>query len=59
VAGVYAALLDDIHDGGHRAPDFADAVRLGHLIGDITVSAAEGRTVTATSQWPGSASTAE
>ena len=52
VAGVYAALRDDIRDGTSAAPDFGHAVRLSHLIDDILTAAANGRTTTPTADWP-------
>ncbi|MDQ2739793.1 MAG: Gfo/Idh/MocA family oxidoreductase [Actinomycetota bacterium] len=52
VAGVYAALRDDIASGTFTAPSFEHAVRLSHLIDDIRASAADGRTATPTADWP-------
>jgi predicted dehydrogenase len=52
VARVYAALRDDILDDTSTAPNFDHAVRLSHLIDDILASAAEGRSTTATDDWP-------
>ena len=51
VAGVYALLRDDIADGTRRAPDFAHAVRLTRLIGDVAESSASGRRAEA-GDWP-------
>lgn len=45
VAGVYAALRDDIALGTSNAPGFADAVRLSRLVDDIRTAALDGRTV--------------
>ena len=42
VAGIYAALRDDIADGTAIAPNFEQAARLRSLIADVTMSAATG-----------------
>lgn len=42
VAGVYAALRDDLHHGTSTVPDFAHAVRLTRLLDDVRDSAATG-----------------
>jgi predicted dehydrogenase len=52
VAGVYAALRDDIRHHTSTAPNFDDAVRLSHLIDDLHTSAAGQRTVTPSADWP-------
>lgn len=52
VARVYAALRDDILNATSTVPDFADAVRLSHLIDDIVASADEERTTTPSADWP-------
>ncbi len=52
VARVYAALRDDIVNGTVTAPSFDHAVRLSHLVNDIRASAADGRTITPTADWP-------
>lgn len=51
VAGVYAALRDDITTDSHNAPSFDDAVRLAHLVDDLLTAADTGQTVTPTAQW--------
>jgi predicted dehydrogenase len=51
VAGVYAALRDDITTDNHNAPTFDDAVRLAHLVDDLLVAASTGSTVTPTIDW--------
>jgi predicted dehydrogenase len=52
VAGVYAALRDDITTDSHTAPSFDDAVRLAHLVDDLLTAADTGSTVTPTAEWP-------
>lgn len=52
VAGVYAALRDDIINGTSTAPTFQHAVRLSHLVDDILDSAASGRTTRPNADWP-------
>ena len=52
VAGVYAALRDDIRHHTSTVPNFDHAVRLSHLIEDLRTSAAAQRTVTPTADWP-------
>ena len=42
VAGVYAALRDDIRSGSHTVPDFEHAVQLTHLVEDILLSSQQG-----------------
>ena len=42
VAGIYAALRDDISQGTSTAPDFHHAVRLARLIDDVMVSSQTG-----------------
>lgn len=51
VAGVYAALRDDIRDGGAAAPDFVHAVALSHLMDDVRASAEGGQRVTPSAPW--------
>jgi predicted dehydrogenase len=51
VAGVYAALRDDINQGTSTAPDFDHAVRLSRLIDDIMSSSRMGTRRTA-ADWP-------
>ncbi len=51
VAGVYAALRDDIVNGTAIAPDFEHAVRLTRLVNDLLTSSAEGRREDA-NDWP-------
>jgi predicted dehydrogenase len=51
VAGVYAALRDDILAGTRTAPDFAHAVRLSRLIDDLG-RAASGGVRLAANGWP-------
>ena len=43
VAGIYAALRDDIMNDTSLAPDFEHAVRLTRLVDDLLASSAEGR----------------
>jgi predicted dehydrogenase len=45
VARAYAAFADDIGNGSHTVPDFADAVRLHEVIAAIERSAASGERV--------------
>jgi predicted dehydrogenase len=52
VAGVYAALRDDIRQHTSTAPNFDHAVRLSHLIDDLHTSATAQRTVTPSAAWP-------
>ena len=53
VAHLYTALRDDIASGATSStPEFADAVRLSHLIDDLITSDAEQRTMTPSAQWP-------
>lgn len=52
VAGVYAALRDDVLSGTSTAPDVGHAVRLSHLVDDVLAAAADGRTATPTAEWP-------
>ena len=52
VAGVYAALRDDLANGTRTAPSFADALRLSHLVDDLQRSATDRRTVTPSADWP-------
>ena len=51
VAGVYAALRDDIAADTHDAPDFEHAVRLTRLVEDLLAASGEQRTRTADG-WP-------
>ena len=51
VAGVYAALRDDIANDTATAPDFDHAVRLTRLVDDMLASSAQGRRVEA-GDWP-------
>lgn len=51
VAGVYAALRDDIRRGTSTAPDFGHAVRLTRLIDDL-VSAVRTGTRKSAADWP-------
>jgi len=51
VAGVYAALRDDIHLGTSTAPNFDHAVRLSRLVDDIMSSSLAGTRRTA-ADWP-------
>ena len=51
VAGVYAALRDDIVNGSAVAPDFKHAVRLTRLVDDLLESSSEGRRRNA-KDWP-------
>lgn len=51
VAGVYAALHDDIVHGRHTVPGFDHAVGLTRLIADLLESSSSGRRTTA-SGWP-------
>ncbi|MEH1844242.1 MAG: Gfo/Idh/MocA family oxidoreductase [Nostoc sp.] len=51
VAGIYAALRDDIALGTSTAPDFTHAVRLARLVDDVLSSAQTG-TRKATADWP-------
>lgn len=52
VAGVYAALRDDITSGTSTAPSFADAVRLSRLVDDIRAAALDGQTIHVASDQP-------
>ncbi len=54
VAGLYAALRDDIRHGSFTVPDFDHAVRLTRLVDDLLTSSATG-TRTAARDWPGAA----
>ena len=51
VAGMYAALRDDIARGTSVAPDFPHAVRLARLVDDVTASAQTGTRRSAL-DWP-------
>ena len=51
VAGMYAALRDDILSGSSTAPDFGHAVRLHRLMDDVMRSAQAGTRVLA-AEWP-------
>lgn len=51
VAGMYAALRDDILSGSSIAPDFQHAVRLARLIGDV-ISSAQTGTRKSAGEWP-------
>src|ERR1700685_76254 len=51
VAGVYAALRNDINSGTHTIPDFEHATRLTKLMDDLLVSAKDGVRKLA-SGWP-------
>lgn len=51
VAGIYAALRDDIAQGTSTAPDFDHAVRLARLVDDVLSSAQTGTRKSAT-DWP-------
>ncbi|MBV9747514.1 MAG: Gfo/Idh/MocA family oxidoreductase [Acetobacteraceae bacterium] len=51
VAGIYAALRDDVANGISTAPGFDHAVRLTHLVGDLLDSAATGTRKPAR-EWP-------
>lgn len=51
VAGIYAALRDDIVHGTSTAPDFTYAVRLARLIDDVLLSARTGTRQSA-ADWP-------
>jgi predicted dehydrogenase len=51
VAGMYAALRDDIAQGTSTTPDFAHAVRLTRLLDDVLSSAQTGTRRSAT-DWP-------
>ena len=51
VAGMYAALRDDILRGTTTAPDFQHAVRLARLVDDVMSSAQSGIRVSA-ADWP-------
>ena len=42
VAGMYAALRDDILSGNSTAPDFHHSVRLSRLVDDVVASAQKG-----------------
>lgn len=42
VAGVYAAIRDDIHRGTSTAPDFHHAVQLSRIVDDVMTSARTG-----------------
>ncbi len=52
VAGLYAALRNDIVSGRRTAPDFHHAVRLARLLNDAMLSSQTG-TRTGASEWPG------
>lgn len=52
VAGVYAALRDDIANWTSIAPELADAVRVSHLVDDVLSAASADRTVTPSAPWP-------
>ncbi len=54
VAGVYAALRDDIRHRTFTVPDFDHAVRLNRLVDDLLASSATG-TRRAAGDWPGEA----
>jgi predicted dehydrogenase len=54
VAGVYAALRDDIFNGNFTVPDFDHAVRLTRLVDDMLTSSATGTRKPARN-WPGEA----
>ena len=51
VAGIYAAMRDDIAQGTSTAPDFHHAVRLARLIDDVTLSSQTGMRRSAVN-WP-------
>jgi hypothetical protein len=51
VAGIYAALRDDIAKGTSAAPDFHHAARLTRLIDDL-LSSAETGTRKSAAAWP-------
>ena len=51
VAGVYAALRDDIAQGTWTAPDFTHAVRLARLVDNVLLSAQTGTRQSA-ADWP-------
>ncbi len=51
VAGVYAALRDDISSGASTVPDFHHAVRLARLVDDVLLSARTGTRALA-ADWP-------
>jgi hypothetical protein len=51
VAGIYAALRDDITQGTWTAPDFAHTVRLARLDDDVLLSAQSGTRQSA-ADWP-------
>ena len=51
VAGIYAALRDDIANGTSTAPDFDHAVRLTRLISDLLSSSRTGIRAAAV-DWP-------
>ena len=51
VAGIYAALRDDIHDGSLTAPDFQHAVRLTRLMDAVMSSSNEGNRLMG-ADWP-------
>jgi predicted dehydrogenase len=51
VAGIYAALRDDIRNGTSTAPDFEHAVRLTRLMDDIIASSRTGQR-RAAADWP-------
>lgn len=52
VAGIYAALRDDLRHGTSCAPGFGHAVRLSHLIDDVIAAAASGRSTAPSADWP-------
>jgi len=54
VARNYAALRDDVNDNTATAPTFDHALRLSHLVDDLTAAALSGATVTASADWPNS-----
>ena len=54
VAGVYAALRDDIRHGSFTVPGFDHAVRLTRLVDDLLASSATG-TRKPERDWPGEA----
>ena len=51
VAGVYAALRNDIRAGTRKAPDFAHAERLSRLVEDVFSASERGRQVQGR-EWP-------
>ena len=51
MAGIYAALRDDIVTGTATAPGFDHAVRVAKLVEDMLASSATGRRVPAAG-WP-------